>query len=704
MKPLFTFLLLFQILSVTAQWKSLKGPNGGFIYDYQNVGISTYVSSSNGFYRSDDDGNTWNRFENDLPEFYDALGFAIDDDEIFLNFKDVSTREYHFVHSTDKGKSWTRLPLPFEAWVSFNIIYKNGLLIAYGSGIQERKLIESSDKGQTWSISVLDSSLKNIETIASNNEYFFVSNQKMLYRRALKDTLWQLIYTSPWNSYFDIIVNEHVVILTNSTNSGVRSVDNGKNWDPINIYGTKRSHTIVDFGNIMYLGVKYLYKSYDRGQTWDLIPNIYLDNLSIYFLMRAGNSLLANSLDFGLLRTEDEFKSVEKSSNGFYPSWVHRIIATDSFLFALGWYSIDRFNLITKSWDVTTAFQNLNYGNLCYYSGKLFVLSLDKLYTSNDQGKSFQEQDINFFSPPPFNRPRLFGFNGILVYSHIDGIKYSNDLGLSWYDLVIRNEKNEMLNVYDITVYDQKWIVLTQNLTGGFALYHSGDFKKWTKFPGLLPGQDPDFAAFEILTVDDKLFVKVSNNQHCRLIKYNGTGTGFTDCTGTGDICMIDSDNVMVSRNDKMILTTFNGLFESDNGGLHWSKVIDNLSLSYGSNITTLAQQNDKLYAGTFYLGAVEADWSDFPTNILDEQKSNDTQLFVLPNPGNGRFQIFGEKLNSEKMNWIRVYNLHGQCVFQTKDKITNGYKVDLSDLSAGLYILKLGNSNHLLSKIVIQY
>src|SRR6185436_4718231 len=97
MKTIIFSVLCFTTLTLTAQWNSLKGPYGGGIYNYINEGNSCYVSTSNGFYRSDDNGENWIRLDQNLPEFMEALGFCVEKDEVFLNYHDFKTRQYGFV-------------------------------------------------------------------------------------------------------------------------------------------------------------------------------------------------------------------------------------------------------------------------------------------------------------------------------------------------------------------------------------------------------------------------------------------------------------------------------------------------------------------------------------------------------------------------------------------------------------------------------
>ncbi len=85
--------------------------------------------------------------------------------------------------------------------------------------------------------------------------------------------------------------------------------------------------------------------------------------------------------------------------------------------------------------------------------------------------------------------------------------------------------------------------------------------------------------------------------------------------------------------------------------------------------------------------------------------EANDSGDFkISPNPSKGYIKILGE--DTKNLKSIKVYNVLGSLVKNIKITIvTNQLAVDLSDLSKGLYLVKLNtkNSETTTQKLIIE-
>ncbi|MBL7914796.1 MAG: T9SS type A sorting domain-containing protein [Bacteroidia bacterium] len=85
------------------------------------------------------------------------------------------------------------------------------------------------------------------------------------------------------------------------------------------------------------------------------------------------------------------------------------------------------------------------------------------------------------------------------------------------------------------------------------------------------------------------------------------------------------------------------------------------------------------------------------PTGVQEIPHGN---ISIFPNPTNNKVTIRLTE-TTEKITAANVFNLYGQEVKALKVAPTHNAEIDISDLSQGVYFIKLNNSNQLISKIV---
>ncbi|MFK7781748.1 T9SS type A sorting domain-containing protein [Psychroserpens sp.] len=65
--------------------------------------------------------------------------------------------------------------------------------------------------------------------------------------------------------------------------------------------------------------------------------------------------------------------------------------------------------------------------------------------------------------------------------------------------------------------------------------------------------------------------------------------------------------------------------------------------------------------------------------------------LKLYPNPTNGIFVLENSKHNIE---YIAIYNIQGQLLFENSLQSTNRLEIDLTSYSKGVYVLNVNKSN----------
>lgn len=90
-------------------------------------------------------------------------------------------------------------------------------------------------------------------------------------------------------------------------------------------------------------------------------------------------------------------------------------------------------------------------------------------------------------------------------------------------------------------------------------------------------------------------------------------------------------------------------------------------------------------------------------TTQLSEVNSSHETITLFPNPSNGRFQL---AINNKKLSKgeLEIYNVFGENVFQSAISEFNNATIDLSSVSAGIYVVKFYSGEKLyMNKIIIQ-
>ena len=125
----------------------------------------------------------------------------------------------------------------------------------------------------------------------------------------------------------------------------------------------------------------------------------------------------------------------------------------------------------------------------------------------------------------------------------------------------------------------------------------------------------------------------------------------------------------------------------------------------YGGGTVTSAQ----LSVGTHYY-VCQAHASMGMKGVIIVQNSSGiaentlkTNVFVSPNPSNGKFQLSINNIDFTKNSDLMIYNMIGEQVYQSTI-INSKLNIDLSDQPKGIYFIKIINGQTILTrKTVIQ-
>lgn len=178
--------------------------------------------------------------------------------------------------------------------------------------------------------------------------------------------------------------------------------------------------------------------------------------------------------------------------------------------------------------------------------------------------------------------------------------------------------------------------------------------------------------------------------------------------TWTSDICA--NTNIIVdagvSCNMGDFTATVDAFASGGAGAYTWS-------WSNGSTTEDITVSEEGTYSATatdenFCVGGASFDVTNanFNCNLSVNELAGETFAFsVQPNPSNGVFNVVFEALGSENVS-VEIQSLKGDVVYNSTFGISNGEirTMDLTNLSAGVYIMKVsGASNSATERIIVQ-
>lgn len=280
------FIALFSVLAVTGCNDSNTSPtdtnnngaNGSVTWIAANAGIketsvqalavdgsSLLAGTSQGLYRSSDNGGSWTVLNTDFNIDVQSLVVS---DSVYLAARSFL---YGVYRSTNKGVSWTSVLSGTNAWAL--AVSGSNIFVGTSRKIGTGPVFVSTNKGATWS--------------EANNGLPSTT------------TVWALAVSG-------------TTLLASTTSEGVfRSTNNGANWVSSNTgLPTSRVRSFCVTDSIILAGIdgSGVFKSTDEGVTWVKVENGLTVNSGISFGV-AGGSIYVGSYSDYIFRSSDKGES-----------------------------------------------------------------------------------------------------------------------------------------------------------------------------------------------------------------------------------------------------------------------------------------------------------------------------------------------------------------------------------------------------------
>ena len=633
---------------------------------------------------SNDDGNTWQRIQPFTVQKFRSV-FVKDS----LTFFAVASNDNglgELYKTMDGGQNWAMM-FNVQNRSFRDIHFPNdsiGYVVGYPSFVAK-----TTDFGDTWqdisSISNLSGELTSVYFLNSDTGFVGrdITNNAM-YKTVNGGLTWSAASGYLGQGCYSIKFLNDTLGYAGAYNSRIfRTINGGINWIQQTSFQTNEKVTSIDFSDLtngIAVTNSYIYRT-SNGATWTGTFNSAPNFISTAF-SPTGNIVLGD--EFGGLRIASNFGTTYTNANnqsGFFN--FKRIKFADA---QNGWVAGEGY-FIMKTTNGGATWTSTNPSTYYEYLNDMVVLSPNKVIivagdinnngsrviTTTNGGTSYSQQvlstsGLNAVSFPSATTGYIVGNNGV-AFKTING-------GTSYTPITtgITNKHEEVFFV-------------TNQL--GFVVGEFGDLRKtinsgatWTQLN--ISGMG---------TTKQIYFTDIVNgytvNENGAVFRTTDGGTTFTlagqTCLQTPyDMQFInDSTGFVVGSN---VNASCDVSYTTDYGQT-WNSII--FPYEYAGN-GVFAFDTANIYVAGSYQTIIRTGTGGVVTASKINTNLNNQSYKIYPNPSNGIFQIESSKNATTN---IEVYNIAGGLVYQNNfsNKLTT---INLSELSAGLYIVKLKSEN----------
>lgn len=660
---LLLIVFLFTVFTASAQWTATSGINGGGVQKVSADLNRLLMLETDGRLRvSYDSAANWNFFGDTLgiPEIvdYDRIGPYL-----------LASTSGGVYRSADDGISWTN----------------------NSSGLQDSSCYQITTAGD--------------KIFVGTNQGFYMSQDSGL--------SWTNLSTSMnFNWVHDFLINDSLIIVSQSTGGFWQTEDYGQTWVPSGI-GPLNARCFLGEGDTVYAGcLPGLYRSVNRGQTWIQIGTPYFAGVFVMSIIRDQGKIWASTADADVYYSPDNGASWILSTHGLTDNEsVVSLAAAYNFLFAgfqtdggvyrstdggLNWYSASKGIRRTSVMSIATNGQELVACNLT--GGSFF---------SANNGNNWSSVNANLGNG--FSRD-IWMSGDSLYLARVSGLWRSLDYGQTWAQLHNHNS----IGVYakgNHIVSVSNWDTIQVSTDGGSSwtasYYCASQMSNYLWFLGneeelytyvnyqLCRSTDggfnwnpvsnaPGFLAAPCFYSDTVLYAVGGND----LYKTIDHGQTWTQLVSMWSVLQpqhfarsMDSYGSLLFLGDGTVSGNHSShVFYSYNGGASWLP----LGAAFdGGDVWSLVHDSVYLYAGTN-----RGVWK-YPLSVISGLAENADAIHstaqIFPNPASGMVTV----TLPEKESTIRLFDISGNLLLEEK---VNGNQAtfDLSVFASGLYFIRI--------------
>jgi photosystem II stability/assembly factor-like uncharacterized protein len=690
MKKQVLFLLTCILFSrqLSGQWES-HGPFGGVMSSVISSGGAVFVGTSNGVFKSTDNGLTYMAANKGLERTMISM-LSANSSGIY------AATWYNGVYfSSDNGNSWTNRSNGItDLHVTSVFANASGVYAGTPDGV-----FFSSNNGLTWTLANSGiPSTYDIYSWAQMGDTVYAATYGLgVYRSSNNGGVWTQVSgglpapTSPsMTSFFVYALYADGNNMFAGTSGGIyKSMDRGLTWSSSNtgMPSGMWARAFISKPGFIFAGThtEGVFVSTDNGVSWTAMNNGIMNwpknnglphnYPTVNALATSGSAVLAATSE-GMYRSTDNGTSWTYANTGILATDVVSVAHNGTTAFA----GTSRSGVFISSdhgmtWSrSTTGLPTPEVVAVATSSNRAFVSLLNhKVYASSNQGVSWTSAS-NGLPADVY----LMAATDTKIYAITNASKYtmeklyvSLDYGQNWTQIVGAYAISGGMTA--IAAYQERIYIGTAN----GVVYRSDDNgTSWRDIGSYLP----TVKITAILALGDETFVGTAGKG---VFKF--TGDDYNMMSGDPGLTNPNITDLAI-QDDMLFASTWGGgIFSSGNHGQSWFATNEGLGDQF---VYSLAGEATKMFAGSD-AGAYQTQSDAFAKfAIMSGLNTNaKDRLVVYPNPASGVINIVN---NFSVFSEIVITDLSGREIQKVSIPAETTQLVDLQSFNRGLYMLKI--------------
>ncbi|HZV70871.1 MAG TPA: T9SS type A sorting domain-containing protein [Saprospiraceae bacterium] len=689
-------LILFCNSTLHSQWTRTGGPGGGFVSDMASNTSYLYAGSTNGVFRSADEGLHWERMENGLPFSFFCYQIKAQDENLMLFGSDYMEGynvdyNYDLYKSADNGDSWSEIKLPDTVRFLDQITFLDDMIF-----VADKSLLRSTDNGQTWEyvLTETDTFYNSASALEIFDEKLYVVGRgKKMWVTSDWGVTWEIVrYPAAINAY-NVYAKDSLLIVIGDAET-YHSIDYGQTWVKAKGWERANSHwnDIINLNDTIYASSSNLLRSIDWGLNWEAVPPSSI-SYHVNGVTTDNKHVFAFSYSEGLKKFNSLSESYQSLNLGIDATLVSCLSVHDDELWAgVDYNGLYKYDIESESWDTTNYFPvPFQFSDIAWVGDSLFAIhSFGDVYRSGDGG--FTWIDITHGKFNNFSKFLVEG-NTIFLFGEGDHLAFkSSDYGDTWVSPFPSFYTQTHEGVNGFSILGSQYFISTND-----HVFRSSDGGlTWeNKSAGIETG---DGYIRNIYTAGNALFAEVYIFDMISFT-FQLSLFGSRDQGENWEITMLglpaisngspndERQMVFAGFQDTIVLgTRSDGIFFSTITDPEWHPWM--VQDQFPSSISSFVLKGSQLYAGTLGMGVWQRGVTN-PGTGLKPLQDKLNPLFLFPNPVNTKLTIAPVSKYAEDGS-VFIYTSDSRLFFYTKMIVDQQMTVDVSEFPEGEYVVQV--------------